>query len=531
MISLGFSALSWQYNAQGIILEKPKVIGGGTVLVSEEGKVFVFNSVGPALRWKKDLQRMPIDLDVDNNQIIVTADTGRITELDATGNIVFEVALSSAQANITRVYGTDVSSRGIAINTNQGVVILEKSGAIRNLIFHHTGTGTEPKYLEDGIYLGQEENLVKISERGTLIWRYQSKQGKYGLSKPEVSDGRVYAGTDRGEIVAIDSVTGNRVWSTNVYSGVTTDIIKIDDGIYLGTIDGKIYKIDPNDGTVIWKTDLGLAAFGEPERGTIGDREAVFFGSGNKGVYVISTESGEEIWKAPSGSIAGSPLVYNGQLIFGSADKGIYAYTTEKSCSIQYPMEGIVIGNKELEIKGKRISQNGEDAYVKINEQEWIKTESTGDQNWTMYQDPKKALNPGLNVIYCKIGEGDDAIGQVGFVYDPNTPNSNILISASTPRIEGTAIKITINDQETGEPLGRFKAILDGKEIAGNTKLNLNLTAGKHSILIKKMGYNDGITNFEVQEKGMSILVIAGIAIVVLVILAIAAKVFLKKKQ
>ncbi len=73
-----------------------------------------------------------------------------------------------------------------------------------------------------------------------------------GLSAPAVANGRVYLGTDKGRLMAIDTETGKKVWE---YEGGTPLLgapTVTKDRVYIGGRDGTVHAIDLTTGKAQW---------------------------------------------------------------------------------------------------------------------------------------------------------------------------------------------------------------------------------------------------------------------------------------
>jgi outer membrane protein assembly factor BamB len=105
------------------------------------------------------------------------------------------------------------------------------------------------------------------------------------LCSPAVWDGKVFVGCDTGDFVALDTASGERVWSRKVGGAVrSSPAVSAGDGrIYFGSHDGKLYALDARSGEEAWTWPTG----GKVESSPCVAGGVVFVGSADGLVYAI----------------------------------------------------------------------------------------------------------------------------------------------------------------------------------------------------------------------------------------------------
>lgn len=145
---------------------------------------------------------------------------------------------------------------------------------------------------------------------------------------PTLANGRIYSGTNAGEVVVVNADNGDTI---KVISGVSTNELlpapAVDDnGIaYIGSRDGWLYAVDTVAGTVKWKAVMGGQVFGAASIDSTG--VYIIGGSSPAYVYKFNKDTGAVIWKYLTGSWAnGSGALYGDSYFVASDDRNVYRF-------------------------------------------------------------------------------------------------------------------------------------------------------------------------------------------------------------
>jgi outer membrane protein assembly factor BamB len=107
----------------------------------------------------------------------------------------------------------------------------------------------------DYIYLSAGNELYSLSLEGNLVWSYSMEEYYYSVAFL-LSDGLIYNSQYRSdEIVALDSETGNLVWSTFL-NGDAVDFYNYDGILIVPTNEGYVYAFDAERGSKMWVNKL-----------------------------------------------------------------------------------------------------------------------------------------------------------------------------------------------------------------------------------------------------------------------------------
>lgn len=130
-----------------------------------------------------------------------------------------------------------------------------------------------------GDYLAGSDNALPPAELQTVEnpipvtkqWDAQvgsGTQGAFIRLLPVLSEGRLYAASHNGVVMALDAANGQTVWKTNTELTITAGVGVGDGLVLIGTDKGKVLALAMADGTENWRAQVSseiLAAPGWPK--------------------------------------------------------------------------------------------------------------------------------------------------------------------------------------------------------------------------------------------------------------------------
>ncbi|MDP5206186.1 outer membrane protein assembly factor BamB [Alishewanella sp. SMS8] len=197
----------------------------------------------------------------------------------------------------------------------------------------HYESGLKPLILDDKVFMASREGIVVAADlaTGKRLWTFDLRQDvqvsawqKLNLSWSEgnariaggISQGygKLFLGTENGEVVALDAVTGSLVWRAQVPGEVLVSPA-VGDGfvvVKLGT--GTLLALNPDDGEQRWvfeneQPPLTIRGVSEP----VIESGGVIYGNANGRIGVLLVDRGFQAWEetvaTPKGSTDLSRLV------------------------------------------------------------------------------------------------------------------------------------------------------------------------------------------------------------------------------
>jgi outer membrane protein assembly factor BamB len=189
---------------------------------------------------------------------------------------------------------------------------------------------------------GKELIFALNLEDGEEIWTiptggkvFEESRGNGPRCTPTIDDYRVYGLGGNGDLICIDSISGNSLWSKNILDEFSAENIKwgisesvLIDGEKLictpGGKKGTIVALNKITGEVIWIGNVPgnpAAGYASPIRIEV-DGFAQYVSFTSKGVVSVSAEDGKFLWKDDSSANkvanCSTPLYENGQLFYAS---------------------------------------------------------------------------------------------------------------------------------------------------------------------------------------------------------------------
>ncbi|MBU1166735.1 PQQ-like beta-propeller repeat protein [Candidatus Micrarchaeota archaeon] len=543
LFSLSFASLLGQYNTGQRIIGAPIVYQNNIVFASADGNIYSVRSSCDTLVWKRFVGKEPNEVFVFDNSIVTSTTSGKVSKIDNKGIIVWTIDLGNY--NATHAYGANANNENIFVTTDSGVYSIGKTGVVKILVqFENNALTagvmkypmTTPAAGKDFIIYGKGDELVKIDNKGKILWKAKLDQGSFWLSRPVIDGSVVYIGALDNKMHAYAISNGQEVWTVNTKNWILSTPFIEQGMLYFGGNDGTVYAVSTGSGSAMWKTQTQRTVQTQATSGYMGGEDVIFVGSGDKGIYAISKTDGSIVWKGGTASAVGSPLFYLNSVIFGSQDGTMYCYSTERACSINTPQEAELIGRKELVVSGKYVSENsGARVEININNGEWEATQQDSN-DWEYYTDPTQKLVSGLNIITCRVVDtGGQELGpsytSVAINHNPTEPLSEIKVAISPKVIEGQNFTIYVNDGDDGSQIERFTLLLNGETYTGSDNISTMIPqAGAYEVTVSKIGFNNKKTVINVNPNGINpVFVIIGILGIIVIIWLVWTK-FIKQR-
>lgn len=159
----------------------------------------------------------------------------------------------------------------------------------------------------------------------TLLWTFAAEQSI--VSSPVIVDGRVFVGSDDGNVYALDLATGARVWSFATDDIVEAPPLVHDGTVYVGSSDFFLYALDAATGALRWKqeTDDKILGGANWVPAPDGDGALIVVGSYDSNLYCFDAAGGRLRWKYETGNyVNGTPAVVGDTVVFGGCDATLH---------------------------------------------------------------------------------------------------------------------------------------------------------------------------------------------------------------
>jgi len=156
-------------------------------------------------------------------------------------------------------------------------------------------------------------------------YRIFPDEGLVAGIQPIIADGKVFIGTMKGILHAMNSDTGKDVWRFKTGGAILHTCAVADNKVFFGNAEGKVCAVNARDGRLLWSVKTGSAIWNSP----LVYEGVVVLGSRDSALYVIDAETGRIKWKTLTGGpLLSSPAldIETGRLYIGSEDMHVYAF-------------------------------------------------------------------------------------------------------------------------------------------------------------------------------------------------------------
>lgn len=89
-----------------------------------------------------------------------------------------------------------------------------------------------------------------------LKWRFAFPAANVAFGQPTVVDGRLFVGSDKGVVYAMDAKSGCVYWTFAADATVRTALTVAQGRVYFGDVRAQAYAVDAMDGHLLWKTKV-----------------------------------------------------------------------------------------------------------------------------------------------------------------------------------------------------------------------------------------------------------------------------------
>ena len=338
------------------ITADPVVAGGVIYTLDARSRVTATSANGQRV-WQADVAPAAFDnrsdasgggLAFGGGRIYVTSGFGELTALDArSGGVIWRQDLDApgtsaptVQGDLVYVVGRD--NTAWAVDTDTGRVRWQLSGTPSDSSFSG-GAGIAATGDLVVIPFDSGEVVGAFPQGGLRRWTAAVTGERLGAAAALVSDiagdpvidgNRVYVGNFSGTTAALDTFSGERIWSAR--EGSVSPVWPTGNSVFLVNDLNQLVRLSAVDGGVIWRSELP----GFTETGLFGRKRLVFahygpvlaggrliVASSDGNVRAFDPQSGALVASVPiEGGAASNPVVANGTLYVVSKTGQLVAF-------------------------------------------------------------------------------------------------------------------------------------------------------------------------------------------------------------
>ncbi|MCV2891794.1 PQQ-like beta-propeller repeat protein [Lentibacter sp. XHP0401] len=322
----------------GRITSEPVVAAGKVFTLDSEARVTA-TSVSGAPVWNISLVP-PRDAARDatgggiafaDGALFVSSGFGLVTALDAnTGQELWQQKLQASATGMPTVkdgivYLVAGDSTAWALDTNSGRILWQLgSAADKNNVL-----GGPAPAVNDNLVVfsfGSNELQAAFRQGGLRIWDAAISGQRVGFSRSRITDitgdpvivgDKIYAGTFSGRTVALDTASGERIWTAE--EGPMSPVWVAGGSVFMVTDNNELVRLDATNGERIWGTKLPFFVKDRPKRQkTVFTHYGPVLAGGR--LYVASNDGLIRVFNPEDGS-----LIKTGELPSGAATSPVFA--------------------------------------------------------------------------------------------------------------------------------------------------------------------------------------------------------------
>lgn len=168
---------------------------------------------------------------------------------------------------------------------------------------------------------------------------------------PALADGVIYAAGSKGDVVAIDAESGNRLWRSRLRRTLTGGVGVGGDLVLVGTVDGRVYALDRETGETRWRRRLSSEIIAAPAA----NNRIVVVRTTNSRLYGLDPASGERRWQVdyekPLLTLrrASDPVIVGSTLLVGFSSGRLRAFSAADGVTLWEVRVAVPQGRNELE--------------------------------------------------------------------------------------------------------------------------------------------------------------------------------------
>ncbi|XP_035182173.1 beta-alanine-activating enzyme isoform X2 [Oxyura jamaicensis] len=198
------------------------------------------------------------------------------------------------------------------------------------------------------IIVGCYDGLVYVlqSSNGETHWTFVTEDTVKSSAVVDPSSGLVYIGSHDQHVYALDIYKKVCIWKSHCEGGAVFSSPCLSSSphhVYVATLGGLLLAVNPVTGNKIWKSFLGKPLFSSPHC----NEKCVCIGCVDGNLYCY-THSGEQAWQFPTnGPVFSSPCISTltkQEVFFGSHDCFIYCCNTEGNLLWKFEATSSVYG-------------------------------------------------------------------------------------------------------------------------------------------------------------------------------------------
>jgi len=157
-------------------------------------------------------------------------------------------------------------------------------------------SGVQPVVSRDKLFVGTLRGTVYAIDRlkGTVTWKVYLPGAI--LHSCAIHDEKVFVPCADGALYALAIRDGTRLWRFETGAALWNTPVVFEDNLFIGGRDGKVYALRANHGEIAWQYSIQAPVLASPAIDP--ERRRVFFAAEDMRVYALSVDNGKLLWQS-----------------------------------------------------------------------------------------------------------------------------------------------------------------------------------------------------------------------------------------
>ena len=223
----------------------------------------------------------------------------------------------------------------------------------------------------------------------TLRWQFKT-EGPV-LSSAAVYAGRVYIGSNDGQLYALNLKDGSRCWTFKTEDAVESSPCVLGGKVFFGSADTHLYAVDAESGALRWKYKTGDKILGAPNWSLAPEdrKPRILVGSYDNHLHCVDAESGKAVWTYQTENfINGAPAIAEGKAVFGGCDGILHVVSLADGKMLRELKIGAYIASSASLLGGRAFFGHYENRFLSVDITQGEVTWSYGQNNFPYFSSP-----------------------------------------------------------------------------------------------------------------------------------------------
>lgn len=168
---------------------------------------------------------------------------------------------------------------------------------------------------------------------------------------PAIEGNRIYASDLNGEVMAIDRLTGDKIWEKDLELSVSGAVGVSGTLVFVGTLKGQVVALDSNTGEEVWRAKVPSEVLAPP----VSNGDVVVVQTQDDRIIGLDADTGNQLWISENSPAVltlrgtSAPLVTSTLAIAGLSTGKVVALNVDNGAPVWQQKVALPSGRSELE--------------------------------------------------------------------------------------------------------------------------------------------------------------------------------------